>query len=323
MLEMNRPVYIYGLYDPSTNILRYVGKTLNPRARFNMHMSTELRRADTYKSRWIKKLLSNGYKPTMKVLEITDEENWSNREFWWIDTLKSVDHPLVNTSVDGQGAGGVRWSTQTRELRKQNTMIRRELRGLSPSPAPTKSRGTPEWRAYLVDASAKGKITMKARATSKYSGVSKGKKDSSWRTHIRYLDKQLYIGAYQSEHTAALAYNAFALLHSIDISLNSIDFTHFPKAYTEYMLTTKKSRSAVATSEHKYISLDTKSSMWRVRVPRDGATKWVGRYATEEEAVIARDNYLQEEDTWPLGVEIAELDALETIYQNEFEHKNH
>lgn len=52
---MNQEVFIYGLIDPITNQLRYVGKSINPKVRLRNHIS-ERNLHDSYKDRWIKKL---------------------------------------------------------------------------------------------------------------------------------------------------------------------------------------------------------------------------------------------------------------------------
>lgn len=49
-----------------------------------------------------------------------------------------------------------------------------------------------------------------AKKTSKFKGVCWSKANKKWRANIRFDNKQVHIGLYQSEKDAALAYNAAA-----------------------------------------------------------------------------------------------------------------
>jgi hypothetical protein len=56
------PVFIYGLADPGTMTVRYVGKSANPKARFSSHLSGQ-----SYRLRhWLRSL--NGVKPRLLIL---------------------------------------------------------------------------------------------------------------------------------------------------------------------------------------------------------------------------------------------------------------
>ena len=57
MLEQAPKFMVYGLVDPETKELRYIGKSAQGIARINSHFYPKrLRDDDTYKARWIKKL---------------------------------------------------------------------------------------------------------------------------------------------------------------------------------------------------------------------------------------------------------------------------
>ena len=56
---MEENVYIYGLVEKRTRYLRYVGKTNDINRRFRRHISERFLR-DTYKDRWIRKLMERG-----------------------------------------------------------------------------------------------------------------------------------------------------------------------------------------------------------------------------------------------------------------------
>ena len=92
-------IKIYGLLDPFTNQIRYVGKTKNTLIqRLNKHIY-ESKTKTTYKCNWINKLIKLGAKPIAIELEICTEENWVEREMYWIAYYDN----LTNVSKGGEG----------------------------------------------------------------------------------------------------------------------------------------------------------------------------------------------------------------------------
>lgn len=81
--------YIYGLIDPKTDIVRYIGKTNNPKRRLSGHIyeathpETSLS-PESIKNKWIRKLKEIGLYPTYTILEITTRLIASKREKYWI-----------------------------------------------------------------------------------------------------------------------------------------------------------------------------------------------------------------------------------------------
>ena len=88
-------VYIYGLTDPNGSI-KYIGKSGNPRVRYDQHLADH---ADTPKTRWIRELLSNGYKPGLIILEKVDPQQAYFTETWWIVLGRSRGWALTNVGL--------------------------------------------------------------------------------------------------------------------------------------------------------------------------------------------------------------------------------
>src|SRR5687767_750207 len=67
-------VFIYGLADPETQAVHYIGRSRNPKQRYNGHL-TEARTSPLLSSKtlWLSELLAQGLKPTLLVLEETNE----------------------------------------------------------------------------------------------------------------------------------------------------------------------------------------------------------------------------------------------------------
>lgn len=91
-------ISIYGLHDPITNEIRYVGKTKQPlKKRLSQHLWVK-NISNPHKFNWIEKLKNKGLKPNIILLEICDELNWVEREKYWI---RSIDN-LTNLTYGGE-----------------------------------------------------------------------------------------------------------------------------------------------------------------------------------------------------------------------------
>lgn len=71
-------VEIYGLFDPNTNELRYVGKANNSEQRLKTH----IRERDSGRpvNNWIKSLVESGMVPVLRVLETVPAAEWEFAE---------------------------------------------------------------------------------------------------------------------------------------------------------------------------------------------------------------------------------------------------
>jgi hypothetical protein len=106
-----KEIYIYGLYDPSNQQIRYIGKTIQPEKRLKHHLfeaQDEKRRTyNTHKNRWVRKVLSEGLSPELTILAITNEENWQEEERKLIAQNKD-QWDLTNISAGGDGVDAER-----------------------------------------------------------------------------------------------------------------------------------------------------------------------------------------------------------------------
>ncbi len=103
---MNKPsqFYVYGLFDPYTDELRYVGKTNNIENRYKQHLREN---ATTHKANWIKTLVSARTKPQIIVFEqFTTEKEAIAAEIDLIAYYKFVGCRLTNLLSGGSGSSG-------------------------------------------------------------------------------------------------------------------------------------------------------------------------------------------------------------------------
>lgn len=97
--------YIYVLRDPDNNEIKYVGQTNDINRRFRDHLRRSLIQNDseynTYKSRWIRKILSSNKEPFMEIIEECKNFSESNeKEKYWIEYLLKTGHSLTNSHVN-------------------------------------------------------------------------------------------------------------------------------------------------------------------------------------------------------------------------------
>lgn len=99
---MYKKVYIYGLYDPRDDKLRYIGKTIHPKARLWDHITDAKSRAIANgKAEWIRELLKLGLYPELRILEECTRENWIEREVQWIADEIAKGTDLFNIAEGG------------------------------------------------------------------------------------------------------------------------------------------------------------------------------------------------------------------------------
>lgn len=96
-------VYIYGLCDPRTQRVRYIGKAKSLHKRLYYHLTTSQLNTKTHKINWIKKLLANNLIPKIIVIEKVNDNNWQAREQYWIKYYNDLGFRLTNGTIGGDG----------------------------------------------------------------------------------------------------------------------------------------------------------------------------------------------------------------------------
>lgn len=103
---MARNIIIYTLSDPTTNNVRYVGKTSSSiNLRYNNHIYKS-RLKKTHKDCWIQSLLTNNIKPVLEIIDECSIENWILFERYWICQFKVWGFNLTNHAIGGEGSSG-------------------------------------------------------------------------------------------------------------------------------------------------------------------------------------------------------------------------
>ena len=105
---------IYGLMDPETLIVRYVGKTIQPlEKRFGQHLKAT---HTAHVVSWITSVKTRGLLPQIVVMEElpnTTAEQLNERECWWIFYGRLCVWDLTNLTDGGDGPGAIKEGSRT------------------------------------------------------------------------------------------------------------------------------------------------------------------------------------------------------------------
>lgn len=239
--------YIYGLTDPTTGEVRYVGKADNPGRRYQKHIGALGMSEDNHKARWVKKLLSQGKSPGLVILEKVPHEQWVEAERRWIAHYRAEGARLTNSTDGGEGVDGYRHPPEVRQrlsevmrgrpvseetraklslvhtgrkmpeegVRKSAEAHRRLWEALPAAERQRRIAAMPHTRTPEMDAAQQRKIQgRKTRpSSSQYIGVYWDKANSKWSVQIKIGSRRLYLGRFTDEQEAARAYDAAALEH--------------------------------------------------------------------------------------------------------------
>jgi hypothetical protein len=101
--DMSPIGYIYGLFDPRFNQIRYIGQSIQPpKWRLAQHISGS-KKEKTHKAHWIKSLLPDNIKPQLKVLGFFSLSQLDEMEIEFITNYRNLygTDVIVNVSDGG------------------------------------------------------------------------------------------------------------------------------------------------------------------------------------------------------------------------------
>lgn len=107
--------YVYLLKDPVSKVVRYVGKTKNPKSRFKQHLKDAEKRQGTAKQVWIKELKKKKMTPMIEIIaEIKDESE--ARDFEEKTVIKHID-TVFNIHMPGKGSRSTSFYKKNQKLK--------------------------------------------------------------------------------------------------------------------------------------------------------------------------------------------------------------
>lgn len=93
-------IHIYGLIDPRTHGICYVGQSIDYLQRFKQHL---LDNNDTPKTRWLAELKAAGMTPHIVILDkATTKQEANYKENWWIVFARRQKWRSVNATHPGE-----------------------------------------------------------------------------------------------------------------------------------------------------------------------------------------------------------------------------
>lgn len=94
---------VYGLRDPRTSKIRYVGKSARGIRRAREHICPRYLRGNNHRVNWIKQLLAQGLVYEIEILDEPTRDNLAEQERWWIARGRQQGWPLTNATLGGDG----------------------------------------------------------------------------------------------------------------------------------------------------------------------------------------------------------------------------
>jgi hypothetical protein len=111
---------IYGLTDPDTQEIRYIGKSTSGLKRPKEHKKPCNLKVSSHKVNWIKSLIEQGKSYGIIIIEETQTpEELDAKEIYWIAEYKTRGAKLTNGTDGGEGALGREVTNETKEKLRQ------------------------------------------------------------------------------------------------------------------------------------------------------------------------------------------------------------
>jgi hypothetical protein len=114
-MKKNKYTYIYGLSDLENGLIRYVGKSDNPKRRIQEHKQSSKFKI-THRDTWINSVLQKGGFINLIILEIVDFNNWKEKEIYWIDKYKN--NKLTNHDKGGSGGSPIKYTKTYNQIKQ-------------------------------------------------------------------------------------------------------------------------------------------------------------------------------------------------------------
>lgn len=201
---------IYGLVDPRTAEIRYVGLSRHGLRRAKQHLKPTSLRKDflqhnRHKAAWIYEVLNAGLRPYIMVIARCETpEDLPAAERFWIEKLRQAGEPLTNKTVGGDGVRGFKFTAEQRCV-----ISRRTREGMAIMPAESRARmhapraGSPrapfshETRRRMSAAAKKRSPSFAGKTHSESARTTMSEKACAWHTQ----NDHPMLGKHQSDET--------------------------------------------------------------------------------------------------------------------------
>jgi hypothetical protein len=226
---MSNEVSIYKLIDPRTNSIKYIGSTHKSlKRRLSDHLSDARRGQKNYRCNWIRCLLLEGLYPSIDIIEKVNYEERNEKEKYWISYYGREN--LVNGTDGGEGVRGLLVSDETKKKLSASHIGQIPWnKGVSTDTTHLKKfqfkKGDAPWNKDIpcsdetrdkVSKTKIGRSIGKRNIKYTYFGITYEKTDDVWISQITYMTNSYFIGRYDTDIKAAIAYDICSLWFSKD-----------------------------------------------------------------------------------------------------------
>lgn len=137
---------IYGLVDPRTSAVHYVGKSRSSLRRPRKHGTHLLKKDRSPKGEWVRALVAAGVRYEIRVLEeFGDGDMLNDAECFWIAQARALGWPLLNVKSGGVGGAGLQHTEQSKRR------ISEAKRGRKPTPQETEKNRAAQLARYAIE----------------------------------------------------------------------------------------------------------------------------------------------------------------------------
>ena len=141
--------YIYELIDPSTNEVRYIGQTVDAYERLYNHLE-EAKYGNSHKNKWIRKLVKNGMRPILNVIDEIESDIYF-WEMFYINLYRSWGIRLTNIAISNLGGGDTFTNDPNKEKRRRRMSELGKLKYSNPAERlKTKELSTKAWENPIL-----------------------------------------------------------------------------------------------------------------------------------------------------------------------------
>jgi group I intron endonuclease len=118
---MVKYTYIYGLVNPITNNIFYIGKSDNPRKRLSQHINeSRLNNKALKKGNYIRNLIENNIIPVCTILEKVSFTEWKNKEVYYISLYSDLTNDAPGGGAYPDVWGGRKHTEETKRKMSEN-----------------------------------------------------------------------------------------------------------------------------------------------------------------------------------------------------------
>jgi group I intron endonuclease len=165
-------IFIYVLIDPSSNQIRYVGKTTDIKRRLRRHINERFIH-DSHKDRWVRKLLENNLRPEIEIVDEVSKTDWVFWEKFYISYFKFIGCNLTNGTKGGDEPPSTKGRKHTLESRLKMSNTKRG------KPIPWLNNGEKRTKKHIENLSKSCKGRISPNKGKKYSDEFKKKLSDS------------------------------------------------------------------------------------------------------------------------------------------------